>query len=550
MFSFKGARVLLRQRVPLGNSLRFMSSVPSWATVNPYSDDMGKAQNLVAGQWKGSGSEKDIVDPLKGHTMLTYPHTTDSELKEVGESMKGCPSYGLHNPFRNVERYTHLGDVSFQTAMELRKPEVNQFFMKLIQRVAPKSEAQAMGEIVTCRKWLEGFSGDQVRNLSRHFGLPGDHQGQETRGYRFPFGPTTVITPFNFPLEIPMIQSLSSVYMGNKCLVKVDEKVAVVMEQMIRLLQHCGMDMKDMDFVYCTGLEFNKLLVKYEPSMTLFTGSQHVADKLAVDLKGKIKLEDAGFDWKILGPDVPKKQSERDFVLWQCDHDAYGYSGQKCSAQSILFVHENWTKEGAVDSLKSLAGKRQLSDLTIGPVLSWTNEKIKAHIDNCLSVDGASVAFGAKELQNHTIPSCYGSYEPTAIQVPLTSMTASKENFDILTTELFGPFQIIVFYDDKTTDLMFETIEKISARLTAAVVSNDVQFCNRALACTTNGTTYVGMRARTTGAPQQHWFGPCGDPRAAGIHTPEAIKLVWSGHREIIYDIGPVSDSFTPPHPK
>lgn len=29
-----------------------------------------------------------------------------------------------------------------------------------------------------------------------------------------------------------------------------------------------------------------------------------MADKLAVDLKGRIKLEDAGFDWKILGPDV------------------------------------------------------------------------------------------------------------------------------------------------------------------------------------------------------------------------------------------------------
>lgn len=38
--------------------------------------------------------------------------------------------------------------------------------------------------------------------------------------------------------------------------------------------------------------------------MTLFTGSSHVAEKLASDLNGRIKLEDAGFDWKILGPDV------------------------------------------------------------------------------------------------------------------------------------------------------------------------------------------------------------------------------------------------------
>jgi hypothetical protein len=36
------------------------------------------------------------------------------------------------------------------------------------------------------------------------------------------------------------------------------------------------------------------------------------------------------------------------------------------------------------------------------------------------------------------------------------------------------------------------------------------------LAATINGTTYCGIRARTTGAPQNHWFGPAGDPRAAG----------------------------------
>lgn len=31
---------------------------------------------------------------------------------------------------------------------------------------------------------------------------------------------------------------------------------------------------------------------------------------------------------------------EPDYVAWQADHDAYGFSGQKCSAQSMLFMHE------------------------------------------------------------------------------------------------------------------------------------------------------------------------------------------------------------------
>ena len=85
--------------------------------------------------------------------------------------------------------------------------------------------------------------------------------------------------------------------------------------------------------------------------------------------------------------------------------------------------------------------------------------------------------------------------------------------------------------------------------LTAAVVSNDPAFSNQVLGATVNGTVYAGRRARTTGAPQNHWFGPCGDPRSAGIHTPDAIRLCWSSHREVIADVGPISDGWTAPAP-
>jgi hypothetical protein len=35
------------------------------------------------------------------------------------------------------------------------------------------------------------------------------------------------------------------------------------------------------------------------PLRCLFTGSQPIADKLTIDLRGRVKLEDAGFDWKV-----------------------------------------------------------------------------------------------------------------------------------------------------------------------------------------------------------------------------------------------------------
>lgn len=128
--------------------------------------------------------------------------------------------------------------------------------------------------------------------------------------------------------------------------------------------------------------------------------------------------------------------------------------------------------------------------------------------------------------------------------------------------------QIVVEYKDGELDQVLEALERTEAHLTAAVVSRDIQFQNYVLSNTVNGTTYSGIRARTTGAPQNHWFGPAGDPRyavlmlfccnlycshvlfwirAAGIGTPEAIQLVWSCHREIIYDQGPVAAGWTTP---
>jgi 1-pyrroline-5-carboxylate dehydrogenase len=107
--------------------------------------------------------------------------------------------------------------------------------------------------------------------------------------------------------------------------------------------------------------------------------------------------------------------------------------------------------------------------------------------------------------------------------------------------------QVLTSYNDETLPKVLEALERMSHHLTAAVVSNDPRFQDHVLGNTVNGTTYAGLRARTTGAPQNHWFGPAGDPRGAGIGTAYAIQLVWSCHREIISDTGVVPATWTTP---
>ena len=524
-----------------------MSELARFATLDPFAGmtarDPGKVQNLLAGQWvSGDAARDDIVDPLNGQPILQVPDTREHE--GFVQSLRRCPKTGLHNPLKNPERYVMLGKVCAAAAALLAQKDVEDYFTRLIQRVMPKSWQQCRGEVTITRVFLQNFSGDGVRFLARGFSNPGDHPGQETRGYRWPFGPVAVIAPFNFPLEIPALQVLGALFMGNRPLVKVDSKVSAVFEQFLRMLIHCGLPADDVDLIHCRGSEMGKLLASANEDLRLvqFTGSSEVAERIAGLFNGAVRLEDAGFDWKVIGPDYDPDWL--DYVAWQSDQDAYNATGQKCSAQSILFVHRNWSGP-LLPKLRELAARRKLEDLTLGPVLSWTNESMVEHIRAVTAVPNAELLFGGKPLENHSIPERYGAMQPTAARVPLDALCG--EHFGLLTTELFGPFQIIVEYDDSDLTQLLQVLERMSQHLTAAVVSADVVFQNQVLGATVNGTTYCGMRARTTGAPQNHWFGPCGDPRAAGIGTPEAIVNTWSGHREVIMDQGPLPKNWTTP---
>ena len=518
-----------------------MADLTSFATLDPVNgmnkQNPGKVLNLVNGKWaKTSKLRKDIPDPLTGDYFLDIPET--EQFLDFIKSFDSCPKSGMHNPLKNVERYLMLGEVCAKASELMRDKKIEEFFCRLIQRVMPKSYKQCLGEVTVTRVFLENFSGDNVRFLARSFSNPGDHIGQESSGYRWPFGAVSVIAPFNFPLEIPALQVLGALFMGNRPLVKVDSKVSAVFEQFIRLLISCGLPPSDLDIINCRGKIMGDLIKQSKDKLRLvqFTGSKEVADKIAVETKGKVKIEDAGFDWKIIGPDYDNKWL--DHVAWQCDEDAYNASGQKCSAQSLLFIHKNW-EESLIPRLKELALKRELEDLNIGPVLTWNNRQLLDHIESLLRISEAECLFGGKELNKHSIPQIYGSIQPTAIKIPIRELLG--KNFIQITKEVFGPFQVIIVYEDNDLDIVKECLEQISQNLTAAIVSNDMHFQQELLANTVNGTTYTGMLARTTGAPQNHWFGPSGDPRSAGIGTPEAIVNTWSGHREIIKDVGQLS---------
>ena len=69
---------------------------------------------------------------------------------------------------------------------------------------------------------------------------------------------------------------------------KMSCRVSIVAEQFIRMLHHVGMPKGDLDYIQGNGRVVGEILKQGHPRSTLFTGSQKVAEQLALDLKGKV----------------------------------------------------------------------------------------------------------------------------------------------------------------------------------------------------------------------------------------------------------------------
>ena len=83
---------------------------------------------------------------------------------------------------------------------------------------------------------------------------------------------------------------LGSTFAWHMQCMKVSCRVSIVAEQFIRMLHHVGMPKGDLDYIQGNGRVVGEILKQGHPRSTLFTGSQKVAEQLALDLKGKVRF--------------------------------------------------------------------------------------------------------------------------------------------------------------------------------------------------------------------------------------------------------------------
>lgn len=74
-------------------------------------------------------------------------------------------------------------------------------------------------------------------------------------------------------------------------------------------------------------------------------------------------------------------------------------------------------------------------------LLQFTTEAMLEHLRKLLEIPGSKLLFGGEALENHSIPKIYGAIKPTAVFVPLDEILKDS-NYELVTREIFGPFQV------------------------------------------------------------------------------------------------------------
>ncbi len=63
-----------------------------------------------------------------------------------------------------------------------------------------------------------------------------------------------------------------------------------------------------------------------------------------------------------------------------------------------------------------------------------------------------TLLFTPQELEGHAIPKEYGAIRPTAVYVPLDEMLKNDVIFNLATTEIFGPLQVVTSFGSGEED--------------------------------------------------------------------------------------------------
>ncbi|MCB9847617.1 MAG: CoA-acylating methylmalonate-semialdehyde dehydrogenase [Phycisphaeraceae bacterium] len=403
------------------------------------------ASNLVAGErlTGGAGSVRHNINPATGQPISEAPlSNTDAAERAVQAARAAYPEWAA----------TPVGDrvqplFRYKQILEANVDEL----AKIIVAEHGKTTAEAIGSVRRGIDCIEFAAGAPALTMGRtlpqiavssSFCRTQDEGGVgiDSQIDRVPVGVCVGITPFNFPVMVPMWMWPMAVACGNTFVLKPSEKDPLSSIRATEMAHDAGIPKGVLNLVQGGPDVVNHLIKHPEVDAVSFVGSTRAGEyiyKTAAAHGKRVQCMCGAKNHSIIMPDA-NRGAAIDGVLGS----AFGNSGQRCLAGSVVVCvgdSADWLIPGLVEAASAIKVDRgDAPGCGMGPMQDMEGkERVHEAIEKGVE-QGATLVLDGRQ---HQMPSCGCFVGPTIFD-------HARPGMFIVDEEIFGPVLTIIRAND------------------------------------------------------------------------------------------------------
>jgi aldehyde dehydrogenase (NAD+) len=387
--------------------------------------------------------------------------------------------------------------------MEEHKEELAQ----LLTREEGKTIAESRGELQRSINVAEFCAGESRRMNGET--IQSELPSNFAYTIKQPLGVVACITPWNFPVAIPIWKIAPALVAGNTVVFKPATLVPGTATRIVEILEEAGIPPGVLNLILGSGSEAGDEIIGHRAIRAVsFTGSNEVGIRMyeQVSRRGaKVQCEMGGKN-----PVVVLEDADLDLAVESTAQGAFGSTGQRCTATSRAVVINDVADEFVrrlVERAKSFRiGPGNDPKTDMGPSVDESQFKTVLQYIDIGREDGAELRCGGNRLESDGYANGF-FVEPAVFDKVTPDMRIARE-------EIFGP--VLSVLRAKDFDEAMRIANDCEYGLSSSIFSNDAPRIFRFIDQIETGMTHVN--SATTGG-EAHI--PFGGIKATGIGDRE-----------------------------
>ena len=448
-------------------------------------------RNYIGGEWRESASSESApnINPANTNDVIgTIKFSTREEAREAVEAADDA-----FRDWKNTPAPTRGKIVArFARLLEDRREELAQ----ILTREEGKTLAESRGELSRSINVAEFCAGESRR-------LNGETiQSELPANFAFtikePHGVVALITPWNFPVAIPVWKIAPALVAGNAVVFKPAEATPATAVRLCELFEEAGLPKGVLNLVLGKGETIGEEIINHAAVKAIsFTGSTATGIKIyeqGARRGAKVQCEMGGKN-----PVVVLEDCDLDLAVESTAQGAFGSTGQRCTATSRAVVVDRIADE-FVSKIVERARKMRIGDganspTEMGPIV---DEKQFRNVLKFIDIgreDGAEMLYGGRRATGENLENGY-FVEPTVFDRVTSDMRIARE-------EIFGPVLSVLRVKDFDEAMLVANDSDYG--LTSSIFTNDPNLIFRFVNEIETGMTHVN--SPTTGGEAHIPFG-------------------------------------------